>query len=207
MVIQFKNVSKKFGEVQVLNDLSLEIKQGEMVAIVGKSGSGKSTLLNIMGLLEPKSSGTIKILGQKNLKPFNRKSLKLLKEDIGFLFQNYALLDDKTVEYNLGMVVSSSRIKSKGNIKEVLKKVGLEGFENKIIHQCSGGEQQRVAIARLLLKKSNLIFADEPTGSLDESNRNIIVDLLKGLNEQGKTIVIVTHDSFVAQSCDRVIEI
>lgn len=208
MVIKLQSINKSFGDLLVLNDITLEIAKGEMVAIIGHSGSGKSTLINVMGLLEKKTSGDIEVLGNKNVKPFSRKGMKLLRNNIGFLFQNFALLDDKTVEYNLAMTVDKVFGKiQKDDINSVLKKVGLEGFNKKTIYQCSGGEQQRVAIARLLLKKCNLIFADEPTGSLDEENRDLIVKLLKQLNEEGKTVVIVTHDPYVASECDRVIHL
>ena len=208
MVVKLNGINKSFDDLPVLKNLTLKIDKGEMVAIVGHSGSGKSTLLNIMGLLEKKTSGDLEVLGSLNVKPFSRKGIKLLRNHIGFLFQNYALLDDKTVEYNLAIAVDKGFCRvSVDDINKSLKIVGLEGFNNKKIYQCSGGEQQRVAIARLLLKKSSLIFADEPTGSLDEDNRNSIVELLKNLNQEGKTIVVVTHDPYVASQCHRVINL
>lgn len=208
MVVKLNGINKSFDDLPVLKNLTLKIDKGEMVAIVGHSGSGKSTLLNIMGLLEKKTSGDLEVLGNLNVKPFSRKGIKLLRNHIGFLFQNYALLDDKTVEYNLAIAVDKGFCRvSVDDINKSLKIVGLEGFNNKKIYQCSGGEQQRVAIARLLLKKSSLIFADEPTGSLDEDNRNSIVELLKNLNQEGKTIVVVTHDPYVASQCHRVINL
>lgn len=208
MVVKLNGINKSFDDLPVLKNLTLKIDKGEMVAIVGHSGSGKSTLLNIMGLLEKKTSGDLEVLGNLNVKPFSRKGIKLLRNHIGFLFQNYALLDDKTVEYNLAIAVDKGFCRvSVDDINKSLKIVGLEGFNNKNIYQCSGGEQQRVAIARLLLKKSSLIFADEPTGSLDEDNRNSIVELLKNLNQEGKTIVVVTHDPYVASQCHRVINL
>lgn len=208
MVVKLNGINKSFDDLPVLKNLTLKIDKGEMVAIVGHSGSGKSTLLNIMGLLEKKTSGDLEVLGNLNVKPFSRKGIKLLRNHIGFLFQNYALLDDKTVEYNLAIAVDKGFCRvSVDDINKSLKIVGLEGFNNKKIYQCSGGEQQRVAIARLLLKKSSLIFADEPTGSLDEDNRNSIVELLKNLNQEGKTIVVITHDPYVASQCHRVINL
>ena len=208
MVVKLNGINKSFYYLPVLKNLTLKIDKGEMVAIVGHSGSGKSTLLNIMGLLEKKTSGDLEVLGSLNVKPFSRKGIKLLRNHIGFLFQNYALLDDKTVEYNLAIAVDKGFCRvSVDDINKSLKIVGLEGFNNKKIYQCSGGEQQRVAIARLLLKKSSLIFADEPTGSLDEDKRNSIVELLKNLNQEGKTIVVVTHDPYVASQCHRVINL
>ena len=208
MVVKLNGINKSFDDLPVLKNLTLKIDKGEMVAIVGHSGSGKSTLLNIMGLLEKKTSGDLEVLGNLNVKPFSRKGIKLLRNHIGFLFQNYALLDDKTVEYNLAIAVDKGFCRvSVDDINKSLKIVGLEGFNNKKIYQCSGGEQQRVAIARLLLKKSSLIFADEPTGSLDEDNRNSIVELLKNLNQEGKTIVVVTHDPYVALQCHRAINL
>ena len=208
MVVKLNGINKSFDDLPVLKNLTLKIEKGEMVAIVGHSGSGKSTLLNIMGLLEKKTSGDLEVLGNLNVKPFSRKGIKLLRNHIGFLFQNYALLDDKTVEYNLAIAVDKGFCRvSVDDINKSWKIVGLEGFNNKKIYQCSGGEQQRVAIARLLLKKSSLIFADEPTGSLDEDNRDSIVELLKNLNQDGKTIVVVTHYPYVASQCHRVINL
>lgn len=194
-VISIQGLEKNFGKKTVFSGFSLEIPEGSFTVISGASGSGKSTLLNIIGLLEKKSKGETVHFGQKNIKPFSTKATNLLKDKIGYLFQNYALVDNATVEYNLKLAMEGHDTSKENNrVKEVLEAVGLAGFEKKKVYQCSGGEQQRVAIARLMLKPCELILADEPTGSLDHENKMKVVDLLKGFQRAGKTVVLVTHD-------------
>lgn len=194
-VISIQGLEKNFGKKTVFSGFSLEIPEGSFTVISGASGSGKSTLLNIIGLLEKKGKGETVHFGQKNIKPFSTKETNLLKDKIGYLFQNYALVDNATVEYNLKLAMEGHDTSKENNrVKEVLEAVGLAGFEKKKVYQCSGGEQQRVAIARLMLKPCELILADEPTGSLDHENKMKVVDLLKGFQRAGKTVVLVTHD-------------
>lgn len=194
-VISIQGLEKNFGKKTVFSGFSLEIPEGSFTVISGASGSGKSTLLNIIGLLEKKDKGEMVHFGQKNIKPFSTKATNLLKDKIGYLFQNYALVDNATVEYNLKLAMEGHDTSKENNrVKEVLEAVGLAGFEKKKVYQCSGGEQQRVAIARLMLKPCELILADEPTGSLDHENKMKVVDLLKGFQRAGKTVVLVTHD-------------
>lgn len=194
-VISIQGLEKNFGKKTVFSGFSLEIPEGSFTVISGASGSGKSTLLNIIGLLEKKGKGETEHFGQKNIKPFSTKATNLLKDKIGYLFQNYALVDNATVEYNLKLAMEGHDTSKENNrVKEVLEAVGLAGFEKKKVYQCSGGEQQRVAIARLMLKPCELILADEPTGSLDHENKMKVVDLLKGFQRAGKTVVLVTHD-------------
>lgn len=209
-IIQLLNVSKSYGNKEVLNDISIDIKEGEFIAITGKSGAGKSTILNIIGLLETADSGNVIIDNTKNIKPNSAKSTVILRNKISYLFQNFALIEEETVAYNLLLAVKYV----KGNkgfklqkIKEALGKVGLEGYENRKVFELSGGEQQRVAVARIIIKPSKIVLADEPTGSLDENNKNIVLNLLNILNKEGKTVVIVTHDKQVSQNCNRVIEL
>jgi len=194
-VISIQGLEKNFGKKTVFSRFNLEIPEGSFTVISGASGSGKSTLLNIIGLLEKKGKGETVHFGQKNIKPFSTKATNLLKDKIGYLFQNYALVDNATVEYNLKLAMEGHDTSKENNrVKEVLEVVGLAGFEKKKVYQCSGGEQQRVAIARLMLKPCELILADEPTGSLDHENKMKVVDLLKGFQRAGKTVVLVTHD-------------
>ncbi len=194
-VISIQGLEKNFGKKTVFYGFNLEIPEGSFTVISGASGSGKSTLLNIIGLLEKKGKGETVHFGQKNIKPFSTKATNLLKDKIGYLFQNYALVDNATVEYNLKLAMEGHDTSKENNrVKEVLEAVGLAGFEKKKVYQCSGGEQQRVAIARLMLKPCELILADEPTGSLDHENKMKVVDLLKGFQRAGKTVVLVTHD-------------
>jgi putative ABC transport system ATP-binding protein len=151
-LIEAKSLVKSFGSQKVLTGLSFEVQTNEMVAIMGKSGTGKSTLLNILGLLDKPDQGDLMMFGLTNIRPFSSKASSILRYKIGFLFQNFALIDNKTVEYNLALALKNRRKINKSlEIAEALKQVGLEGFEKKHIYQCSGGEQQRIAVARLLL--------------------------------------------------------
>lgn len=207
-IIKVEKLNKSFGNQHVLKDLSFEVETNEMIALMGKSGTGKSTLLNILGLLDKPDSGDYILFEHKNIKPFSAKATKMLRDKIGFLFQNFALIDSKDVYYNLNLALKNQRkINHEEVIAKALETVGLAGFELKRIYQCSGGEQQRIAVARLLLKPCELILADEPTGSLDRQNRDEIIELLKILKAQGKTIVVVTHDEAVAKHCDRIIQL
>lgn len=209
-IIQLNNICKRYGKKEVLKDFSLNIEEGELIALTGTSGKGKSTILNIIGLLENPDSGDLIICNEKNIKPNTEKANEILRNTIGYLFQNFALVDEETVEYNLNIALKYVKVKKeekKKLLEEALKKVGLQGFEKNKIYELSGGEQQRIAVARLMLKPSKIILADEPTGSLDEENREIIINLLKDINKSGKTIIIVTHDKYLANKCNRIIEI
>lgn len=204
--VQLMNVTKKFGDKIVLNKVNLEIEQGEFIAITGKSGKGKTTMLNLMGMFEKPDSGKVLLFGEE----FSKRNMqRLLREKVAYVFQNFALIDNETIEENLAVALAysgQSKKEKKKAMEDALKQVGLgEMALSQKIYRLSGGEQQRVALARVLLKPSELILADEPTGSLDEENRNAILEILKKLNELGKTVVIVSHDPYVARSCGRVI--
>ena len=203
-MIEIKNISKKMGNKQLYQNFSIDIPDQSFVVITGESGCGKTTLLNMIGGIETIDSGDIWING-KSVKSYSKRYL--FRDEIGFLFQNFALVEYKTVKQNLSMVLDKSEANL--SIKEVLKRVGLEGFgfENKKVYQLSGGEQQRVALARLMLKKCNVILADEPTGSLDEKNSALVMELLHSLNEQGKTIIMVTHNRKYVEEATMVINL
>lgn len=208
-MIKLENVSKSYSK-SILKNISLEIKQGEFVAIVGESGKGKSTLLNIIGLLEKADSGKVFIDGECNIEPNSSKVAKVLRYKINYLFQNFALIDEKNVYKNLMLSLQYVKANKKRKIQmidSVLSKVGLEGYGNRKVFELSGGEQQRVAIARCMLKPCKIVLADEPTGSLDINNRDRVLKLLNELNKEGKTIIIVTHDKEVAESCGRIINL
>lgn len=209
-IIEIKSLDKFYGKKIIFKNFSMSVEPGDLVAITGNSGCGKSTLLNIIGLLEDYNHGEIVIDGKRGLHPNSKAANKMLREVISYLFQNFALVDDETVLYNLNLAlkyVKSSKFQKQKQIENALQKVGLTGYENKKIYRLSGGEQQRVAIARILLKPSKIILADEPTGSLDHYNRDIVIEMLKEINKQGKTIIIVTHDDYVAQHCHKVINL
>lgn len=202
-MIKLSDVSKSFGERKLFRNVNLEIKDGEFVAFTGVSGSGKTTLLNLIGGLEKTDSGEVLIDG----KNFSKASeqIRLYGEKIGFLFQNFALVEQKTVRENLELV--KEKFRSDKTPEQALSEVGLsDKFDSKVF-TLSGGEQQRVALARLMVKKCDIILADEPTGSLDRDNAQKVIELLRKLNAQGKTVVIVTHDPKVAGQCDRIIKI
>ncbi|MFR3835663.1 MAG: ATP-binding cassette domain-containing protein [Eubacterium sp.] len=206
--LELKNISKKYGNNTIFDNYNLEVKKGTFLGIKGKSGRGKTTLLNIMGLLED-YEGTLNIMGEEVRYRDKKKRKELLKKVIGYLFQNYALIDDLTVYENLKIVINKkNKIKGKELMLEALEKVGVANeFLNKKIYTCSGGEQQRIAIARLMLKDCDIVLADEPTGSLDDKNTAIVMKLLTQLNEEGKTIVMVSHDDVALSYCKEIVQL
>lgn len=206
-LIKLENITKSYRGNQIFNNLNLEVKKGEFLGIKGESGAGKSTLLNIIGLLE-ECEGKVIIEGKEVSSRDTKEVRKLLKNKIGYLFQNYALIDDLTVYENLKIILDGySKREGRILILQELKKVGLGDILDKKIFQLSGGEQQRAAIVRLILHKSEIILADEPTGSLDKKNAKIIMDLLKEFHNQGKTIIMVSHDESAISYCSRVIDL
>ena len=207
-IVKLKNISKSYYQHNVFHDFNLEIDEGEFIIISGKSGSGKSTLCNIIGLLDKPDQGKVFIKDQE-IDYKDSKIAKLLIKNISYLFQNFALIDNKTVGYNLELVYPSKKERKNNRklIEEKLAEVGMEGTYDKYIYECSGGQQQRVAIARLLLKQGDIIICDEPTGSLDEENKMLVMNLICDLHKKGKTIIMVTHDKTLYSYAKRVIMI
>lgn len=204
-MITINGLSKSYGENSIFTDFDLSVKEGEMVAITGVSGKGKSTLLNIIGSLEPFDSGTVEV-SNKNIKKLKHgEQLAFLRNDVSFLFQNYALMENHNVYDNIVLGQKQKNVKTL--VEEVLDKVDLSGFENRMINTLSGGEQQRVALARTMLKPSKLILADEPTGNLDETNSKKVWDILLELKDMDKTVVVVTHDVHDLERFDNVINL
>ncbi|MGX7112833.1 putative bacteriocin export ABC transporter [Gemella cuniculi] len=203
-MIKIENITKKFDEKNIFENFNLIISTGELIAITGASGSGKTTLINMIGGLEECDSGNITI---NDIEINKKNKVELYRNNISWLFQNFALVDEWTVFQNLVIALKFKKYKSSKEhvIKEVLKKVGLEDKLKSKIFTLSGGEQQRVSLARVMLQDNNIILADEPTGSLDEENRNIVFDILKNMQKNGKTVVIVTHDKELAKMCDRIV--
>lgn len=201
-MIEIKNLKKSFGEQKIFEDFSLTINDGEFVIISGDSGVGKTTLLNIIGYLEPYDGGEVLIDGTELMKI---KQQDYLMNKVGFLFQNFALIENQTVKQNLGIVKQKAR--TDHSMEEVLNLVGLSDKIDQKVYSLSGGEQQRIALARLFLKKCDIILADEPTGSLDKKNAGAVIKLLKTLNDEGKTVIIVTHDEGIKKMGTRVVEL
>jgi len=212
-IISLKNVTKSYNlsediHVDALKGVDLEIKKGEFVAIVGPSGSGKSTLMHMIGILDKPTTGSVMLDG-KNVPKLHDDALALLRNTcIGFVFQAFNLLPrTKTVD-NVELPLIYSQVeasKRKKMATEVLQKVGLGDRLDHTSAQLSGGQQQRVAIARALVTSPSLILADEPTGNLDSKSGEEILQLLKDLNKEGKTIVLVTHDPDIAKRAKRTI--
>ena len=210
-IIELIQVTKKYGDKIVLKDFNFEVKEGEFWSVVGSSGSGKTTLLNLIGLLDVPDNGEVRIKGKMNLKKDSREWRRLLREDISFLFQNYGLIEGETVEYNLKLVMRYKDIlkkEEKDIMMKALYEVGLPNILDKYIYQLSGGEQQRIALAKCILKQSQIILADEPTGNLDSKTELEVISMLKScVSEYGQTLVMITHDETIAQMADRMIVI
>jgi len=195
-------------ETVALNNLTIEVEKGEFVAVMGPSGCGKSTLLNIIGLLDDLDEGSYKF-NDIEVAHFNeRKRSDLRKHNIGFVFQSFNLIDELTVFENVELPLIYTKVPAaerKKRVEEVLEKVQIMHRRNHFPQQLSGGQQQRVAVARAVVNNPKLILADEPTGNLDSNNGNEVMQLLTELNEQGTTIVMVTHSEHDARYSDRII--
>ena len=208
-MISLEKVSKiyKTGEVEyrALDKINLEINQGEFVVILGPSGAGKSTLLNLLGGMDRPTSGKI-VVNQVDISKFTDRQLtKFRAEQIGFVFQSYNILPSLTVEENVSIM--RDVIKLKQNPIEVLKSVGLGRHLKKFPNELSGGEQQRVSIARAVVKKPAILLCDEPTGALDSDTGVQILKLLKAQTDKDTTVIIVTHNALIAEIADRVIHL
>jgi len=209
-MIIFQNITKRFGDNVVLEDINLEIEGGEFVVITGKSGVGKTTLINMLIGLAKASFGMISVDGY-DITKFQRGAWQEYRRRLGVVFQDYKLLPRKTAYENVAFALEATGAND-GEIQEkvpkLLEKVGLKGKEKNFPAQLSGGEKQRVSIARALVHKPNLIIADEPTGNLDRANSMAIVDLLKEINDEGITVILATHDENIVKYLNtRVVEI
>ena len=216
MLIALNGISKSYQAshgappYQVLKDANLSIDKGEMVAIKGSSGAGKSTLLHIIGCLDKPTSGSY-LLNRQNVSQLSLSKLAEIRNaSFGFVMQHFALIEEDSALQNVAtplLFAKARRSQMDARAMEQLRNVGMEQMANKRIATLSGGEKQRVAIARAMVNNPEIILADEPTGALDRANTEKIVQLFQQLNEKGKTIIIVTHDDFVAQSCRRIVTI
>lgn len=190
-MIELKNVRKSFGERVLFENLNLKISDGEFAVLIGASGCGKTTLLDIIAGIEPIDSGEVLVDGVNILKRRNRLAYYQTKLDM--CFQNFALIENMTVRKNLELVQKKSR--SDMSLDDALRRVGMTDYLDKKVCTLSGGEQQRIALARLMVKKCSIVLADEPTGSLDADNAAKVMTILSDLNAMGKNVVMVTHDT------------
>ncbi len=202
-LIQIKNLSKEFGKVKALDNINLNIYKGEWLAIMGPSGSGKSTLLNILSLMDDPSSGKY-ILDNEDLEQINEEQkITLRREKIGLIFQQFHLIPYLSALENVMLSQYYHSSVDEEDAKAVLEKVGLSHRLSHLPSQLSGGEQQRVCIARALINNPEILLADEPTGNLDEANEKIVLETLQKLKNEGKTIVLITHNPELAKFADR----
>ena len=213
-MITVKDLSKVFRteeiETTALNQVSFEIKDGEFVAIMGPSGCGKSTLLNILGLLDNPTDGSYQLLGQEVAKLKEKDRTKFRKGNIGFVFQSFNLIDELNVYENVELPLKYLNISSserKQRVTAMLKRMNISHRAQHFPQQLSGGQQQRVAIARAVVSNPKLILADEPTGNLDSKNGKEVMDLLTELNQEGTTIVMVTHSQKDAACAQRIVNL
>jgi putative ABC transport system ATP-binding protein len=197
-------------ETTALNKINVEVAEGEFVAVMGPSGCGKSTLLNVIGLLDNPSKGEYYFMNTEVSGYKERKRTNMRKSNIGFIFQSFNLIDELTVYENVELpllYLKMSASERKKNVEEVLDRMKIAHRRNHFPQQLSGGQQQRVAVARAVVTKPKLILADEPTGNLDSANGEEVMDLLTQLNEEGTTIVMVTHSPSHAEYAHRIIQL
>lgn len=213
--IEAVNLKKTYRDAQgnvvtVFDGLSVSFEAGKVYAIFGPSGSGKSTLLNILGALDSPDSGSIKVMGRE-IGSVKSLMANMRRDQVGFVFQSHYMNQKLTVYQNMELPLRiNKRIKPdkyKSHIIGLLELFGMEGFINRYPNELSGGEQQRVCIARALANNPNIILADEPTGNLDETNEKVVLEYLRGLTVQGKTVIIVTHNEVVKEYADMVYQL
>ena len=213
-MIRLENINKLYEgdtyKIQALQDITLTIGEGEFVSIMGRSGSGKTTLLNIIGFLDTATSGTF-LFGGKDVSHISSKNLwRYRRENIGFVFQNFALIDHNTVLENVILPLQAMNVSRREAVKKadrLLDRMGIAEMKHKYPSQISGGQKQRVAIARVLVADPKIILADEPTGALDADTAEEIMQIFQEIHAQGKTVVIVTHDDKIAAKTNRLIRL
>ena len=214
MILNLQNIYKDYQQeklvVPVLKDVSLPVEEGEDVAIMGPSGSGKTTLMNIIGCLDRPTSGTYELAGENVLKLKDRELSDLRLKSIGFVFQSFQLMPRESAVENVALPLSYAGVRKKerrGRATKALERVGLGDRVNFRPTQLSGGQKQRVAIARAMVNHPKILLADEPTGALDSKSGEQIMELFDSLNEEGVTIVMITHDPKIAAKAKRIIRI
>jgi putative ABC transport system ATP-binding protein len=206
-IVELRGVSVIYDTLAALQDVSLDVREKEWLAVMGPSGSGKTTMMNIIGCLDRPTKGTVIFDGED----ISRVSLKALttirREKIGLIFQQFHLVPYLTALQNVMLAQYYHSLVDEKEALKALDRVGLSDRSGHLPKELSGGEQQRVCIARALINYPKLILADEPTGNLDEENENIVIDIFKGLNAEGSTIIVVTHDQEVARNAERIINL
>lgn len=206
-MIKLENIEKYYGSSRVLKDINIEVREGAFISVMGSSGSGKSTLLNLIGGMDRPEKGRVLVDGE-DISAYTDEQLTLYRrKKIGFIFQFFNLLPNITVVENISMPLLLGGIEDEAKTLSFVERVGLKGKENKYPYQLSGGEQQRVAIARALIHDPEIILADEPTGSLDSETGRNIMDLIKQAADFTKTVVLVTHESYIAEYAKTILRI
>ena len=204
-LLELKNVSKIYGDLKALNDVSIRVEKGEWVAIMGPSGSGKSTMMNIIGCMDKPSVGEVLLDGVDISKEPQKVLTDIRREKIGLIFQQFHMVTYLPAVENVMVSQNYHSMPDEAEALEALDRVGLKERAKHLPGQLSGGEQQRVCVARALINHPELILADEPTGNLDEANENIVLDLFRQLHREGTTLIVVTHDPEVAEAAQRTI--
>ncbi len=204
-LLEIKNVSKIYGPLKALDNVNLTVENGEWLAIMGPSGSGKSTMMNIIGCMDKPSLGEVILDGADIAKESGRKLTEIRRDKIGLIFQQFHLVNYLTAVENVMVSQYYHSMPDEKEALEALERVGLKDRAKHLPSQLSGGEQQRVCIARALINHPEIILADEPTGNLDEANENIVIDIFKQLHRQGTTLIVVTHDPEVAEVAQRTV--
>lgn len=206
-LLELKNISKIYGDLHALDDVSLSVEKGEWVAIMGPSGSGKSTMMNIIGCMDKPSVGQVLLDGKDISKESQRNLTTIRRDKIGLIFQQFHLINYLTALENVMVAQYYHSMPNEKEALEALERVGLKDRAKHLPSQLSGGEQQRVCIARALINNPEIILADEPTGNLDEANENIVLDLFRQLHNEGTTLIVVTHDPEVGDVAQRVVRL
>ena len=202
-LLELKNISKIYGDLHALDNVSLTVEKGEWIAIMGPSGSGKSTMMNIIGCLDKPSTGQVIFDGEDISKVSGKKMTEFHRDKIGLVFQQFHLISYMTALENVMVAQYYHSVPDEEEAMEALRRVGLADRAKHLPRQLSGGEQQRVCVARALINYPEIILADEPTGNLDEANERIVVELFRKLHEEGTTLIVVTHDPEVAEVAQR----
>lgn len=211
-MIRMNKITKEYGKnenyIRALSEIDFEVNRGEFVAITGSSGSGKTTLLNILGCMDRPTSGSYMINGKETTSLSSSEQAKVRNQTFGFVMQNYALIDHFSVYKNVELPLKyAKKITSRETrISELLKILDIEDKKNQMTDSLSGGQKQRVAIARALVNDAEIILADEPTGALDTKNGIQVMEILSGLHQQGKTIIMVTHNPELIGYCSRIVK-